>query len=108
MEEKSGIGYFEDNIMDLKEIEVLCSKYLKYAKEYQGIKQKDYVEKKIEKLRKELFECLGWANYIGVTWALYMLEPEQYGADPDSIYNFKLAEARLKAQMLVNQFLSLN
>jgi hypothetical protein len=54
MEEKSGIGYFEDNIMDLKEIEVLCSKYLKYAKEYQGIKQKDYVEKEIEKLNREV------------------------------------------------------
>ena len=33
-EEPSGIGYSPENLMGKKEIEGLCKKYLKYAKDY--------------------------------------------------------------------------
>ena len=52
---------------------------------------------------QETHKCLELSNFLGVVWALYMLEPDIYGMDPDKSYHFRLAEARMLTQKAVKE-----
>ena len=52
---------------------------------------------------QETHKCLELSNFLGVVWALYMLETDIYGMDPDKKYHFRLAEARMLTQKAVKE-----
>jgi hypothetical protein len=65
--------------------------------------QEIFLKANLESMYQETLRCLELNNFLGVVWALYMLEPDLYGMDPDKAYHFRLAEAKMLAQKLVKE-----
>jgi hypothetical protein len=62
-----------------------------------------FLKTNLESMYAETLRCLELSNFLGAVWALYMLEPDMYGVDPDHTYHFRLAEARMGAQKVVKE-----
>ena len=101
----SGIGFFPLNAMTQDEVRYLVRAYILHVHLITNANTSadTFLKVNLDSMYEETLRCLELSNFLGAVWALYMLEPDIYGVDPDHTYHFRLAEARMRAQKLVKE-----